>query len=240
MRITDLFEKAEKPAFSFKHLPKFLKAAQAKLADIEQKKENFTGQYNPSNPNEQRLAKEARAQWADMEDGELWVVALCTQCAVESGNFSQREENMKYSARRLRQVFPNISKEKAKELADAGDQAIANHIYDKKSLGNTMAGDGWLFRGRGWIQLTGRYNYTKVGDDIGVNLVANPDLAADDEYINKIAINYFETRVIGKADPFDVEAVTSKVNSAREGLTDRINKFEKAVSQVTNNTGSTA
>ena len=240
MKLSDLLE-AKKSPFKFKHLPKFLKAAQKKLADIEEKKKNFTGEYDPKNPEEKRLAQEARAAWDGMEDSELWVVALCTQCAVESGNFTQREENLKYSASRLREVFPRITAEEAKKLVKGGKKAIANYIYRNKN-GNKDENDGWKYRGRGWIQLTGKENYMRssqsiFGDD---RLVDDPSLAAEDDYINKIAIDYFQRRVIGKADPFDVEAVTGKVNAARVGLQDRINKFEDAVADVTTSTGSAA
>ncbi|MEK9896781.1 MAG: hypothetical protein VW518_10220, partial [Burkholderiaceae bacterium] len=71
-------------------------------------------------------------------------------------------------------------------------------------------------------------------------LVEDPDLAADDEYINQIAIDYFENRVIGKADPFDVSAVTSKINTAKEGLGRRKNKFDTAVAQMKKSSTGTA
>lgn len=245
MKLKDLMEAPAAPKpFQFKHLPKFLEAAKKLIQEIEQNRSEFdsmTGEYKPNNPQAASLAQEARKKWRDMEDREIWIIALVTQCEVESSNFSQREENLKYSAKRLREVFPNISEKKAKELANDGPEAIAKHIYGNKN-GNEGGDDGWLYRGRGWIQLTGKENYANASDRLfgDMTLVEDPDLAADDEYINQIAIDYFENRVIGKADPFDVSAVTSKINTAKEGLGRRKNKFDTAVAQMKKSSTGTA
>ncbi len=102
--------------------------------------------------------------------------------AAETGGLSIAEESGNYSADRLRAVWPSrFSKADAKVYAHK-PQAILNRAYARKDLGNgpESSGDGWRYRGRSFLQTTGRYNYRRVGELIGVDLVNNPDLLAQD------------------------------------------------------------
>lgn len=97
------------------------------------------------------------------------------QMATETGGFLRLDENLNYSAKRLRQIFPKrVSAEQALELANKPEK-IANHVYNRADLGNTKPGDGWKFRGSGYIQLTGRFNFKKRGDMLGLDFIGNPE-----------------------------------------------------------------
>jgi len=95
-----------------------------------------------------------------------------------------------------------------------------------KILGNTKAGDGAKYKGRGYIQITGRYNYGIAGKAVGVDLVSNPKLAASHEIAAKIAVWYWKLRVQPNVDNFnDVNAVTKPINPGLRGLEDRKENF---------------
>lgn len=92
----------------------------------------------------------------------------------------------------------------------------------RKDLGNTEPGDGKLFAGRGIFQLTGRANYKKYGDILGIDLIADPDKAADPEIALRIACEYWKARKINVcADQDDIVAVTKKINGGTNGIADR-------------------
>jgi predicted chitinase len=96
-----------------------------------------------------------------------------------------------------------------------------------RSLGNTEAGDGERYKGRGYIQLTGRYNYRRAGEALGLPLEAYPELAEQPHIAAKIAIWYWEWRVRPAVNNFaDVRAVTRPINPGLNGLPDRREKFQ--------------
>jgi putative chitinase len=92
----------------------------------------------------------------------------------------------------------------------------------RKDLGNTETGDGFRYRGRGIFQLTGRANYKKYGDSLGIDLVGNPDLAAQPDVALKIACEYWKSRKLNAlADKDDCVAITKKINGGLNGIADR-------------------
>ena len=96
-----------------------------------------------------------------------------------------------------------------------------------RTLGNTQAGDGVRYKGRGYIQLTGRYNYRRAGEALGLPLEAHPELAEQPHIAAKIAIWYWEWRVRPRVTNFaDVRAVTRPINPGLKGLPDRREKFQ--------------
>ena len=106
-----------------------------------------------------------------------------------------------------------------------------------KILGNTRPGDGAKYKGRGFIQITGKYNYKKAGEAIGVDLVKNPKLAEDPAIAAKIAVWYWKTRVQPNVtDWHDIKSVTDPINPGLRGLPDRLEKFKKYL--YAQNTGS--
>jgi len=96
-----------------------------------------------------------------------------------------------------------------------------------KILGNTKAGDGAKYKGRGYIQITGRYNYGIAGKAIGIDLVNNPKLAEKPSVAAKIAIWYWKLRVQPNVDDFsNVRDVTKPINPGLRGLEDRESNFD--------------
>jgi putative chitinase len=116
---------------------------------------------------------------------------VLAQVKAES-NFTPRSENLNYSAERLLAVFPRYFRniEDAEAVVNQGPQAIGNRIYGGR-MGNA-ADEGYTYRGRGYIQLTGKDNYERYGALIGEDLVADPDKANDPDVARKLAIAYLK------------------------------------------------
>ncbi|UPG91581.1 peptidoglycan-binding protein [Luteibacter aegosomaticola] len=151
------------------------------------------------------------------------------QMTVESGNFKSMDENLNYSGDRLHAVFPGRNGMNtvadANKVAAGGPEAIANKIYGgdwgEDNLGNTQPGDGWKFHGRGFVQLTGRDNYDKAANGLGMDLVHHPELAADRDNAAKIAVYYWQSRVIPKGHETDVDNACHDINGGHKGLPER-------------------
>lgn len=152
------------------------------------------------------------------------------QCKEETGNFTRFDENLNYQGSALWQLFPHhfISEDEAMTFAHQPER-IANRIYARKELGNVNQGDGWKFRGRGMIQLTGRALYEAfkqyclndhavTGDD-AFDFINNPDLLAILPYSLISAAWYFDqhkdwTTCDAGVDRNTIERLTRRVNGA--------------------------
>lgn len=145
------------------------------------------------------------------------VANIMAQMQAESRGDATKQENLNYSAERLMQVFPN----KFSSLADAravvagGPEAIGNRIYGGR-MGNA-ADEGYLYRGRGLIQLTGKNNYEKYGKMLGIDLVGNPDMASDPVVAQKIAAMYFSQAQARGTDLTDIRQVGKAVGYVDHG-----------------------
>lgn len=128
-------------------------------------------------------------------------------------NFKPRSESLHYSASRLCQVFPShfSSVQDAAACIAQGPEAVGNRIYGGR-MGNAPD-EGYMYRGRGYIQLTGKAEYARMSKLIGIDLVQNPDLANKPEVAAKIAVAYIKDRMHGK-DLTDPNAVTAAVDPA--------------------------
>ena len=154
------------------------------------------------------------------------------QCAHESATFSVMRENLNYSAKGLQSIFgkyfPNEALIKQYERQP---EKIANRVYaNRMGNGDEASGDGWRFRGRGYIQLTGKDNYKAFSTSIGEDCVANPDLVAT-KYPLASAGFFFQKNNLwaicdGGATEDVVTKVTKRVNGGTHGLPDRIAKFK--------------
>lgn len=148
------------------------------------------------------------------------------QMQVESGGFARMSEGLGYSGSRLLEVFPGRNGmntlAEANKIAAGGPEVIANEIYGgawgKKNLGNTEPGDGWTFHGRGYVQLTGRAGYEKMGKELGLDLVNHPELAEDKDVAARIAIQYWKDRVQANGHQTDVDAACKDINGGHNGL----------------------
>jgi putative chitinase len=162
-------------------------------------------------------------QTSGILDGANRLFYFLAQLGHESNGLTVREENLNYSASRLMQVWPShfASLDVAKKYEYKPEQ-LANLVYGGR-MGNTDDGDGYKYRGRGYIQLTGRDTYRQIGKIVGIDLEGNPDLASQVATAPKIACAFWTWKNINPAcDNADFTAVTQKINGGTNGLSDRL------------------
>jgi putative chitinase len=150
------------------------------------------------------------------------VAHLMAQLCYESAYFTRLEENLNYtSGWRIGLIWPRL-RARAQELAGR-PAALANAAYaNKLGNGGEASGDGWRYRGRGLIQLTGRENYRRYSAAALVDLEANPDLAADPEVAVVVALAYWrEHNCNAAADCDNSAAVSLLINGAGAGMRER-------------------
>ena len=163
----------------------------------------------------------------------LRLAHFLAQCGHESGGFRATQENLNYSAKGLNGIFKKYFPTEAAAAAYARNpQKIANKVYgNRMGNGDEASGDGYKFRGRGYIQLTGKDNYTAFGKAIGEDICANPDKVAS-QYALLSAAWFFSKNGLHKmADGGSTDAVvtsiTKRVNGGTIGLADRIKHFKE-------------
>jgi len=153
------------------------------------------------------------------------------QCGHESGGFRVVNENLNYSAKGLQGIFKKYFPTAVlAEQYQRKPEKIANRVYaSRMGNGDEASGEGFKFRGRGYIQLTGKQNYTAFGKAIGIDIAANPDLVAS-KYPLLSAAWFFSKNCLGKckdASDASVLAVTKCVNGGTIGLADRQKHFKE-------------
>ena len=162
--------------------------------------------------------------------------AFIGQCAHESMNFTKLEENMNYSAEGLMKTWPSRfpTLESAKPY-HRNPEKIANKVYaGRMGNGPEETGEGWLYHGRGLIQLTGKDNYTLAGDALGMDFVHSPDYVLVPKYAALTAGWYWNKRQLNKeADAKDFTGMTKKINGGTIGLDDRIAHIKHAQEVLT-------
>ena len=165
------------------------------------------------------------------------VAHFLSQCAHESGGFKRLEENLNYSAKALRAVFGRYFGPAPKRDADEyhrKPEMIANYVYmdefRKYKMGNVNEGDGWLFRGRGLKQLTGRENYTRFGKSIGMTAEEAAEYVATPAGAIESACWFWDTNNLNDiADTDNVVKMTKKINGGNIGLEDRQKRYKHAM-----------
>ena len=156
--------------------------------------------------------------------------AFIGQCGHESNNFRTLEENLYYSANALMRVWPSRfpDNDVAEKYANKPEK-IANKVYAGR-MGNTEDGDGWKYHGRGLIQLTGKDNYTRCGEALGIDLVNNPDLLLEPEFAAASAGWFWRKHGLNQlADLGDWVAITKRINGGIHGIDDRVARTNKAL-----------
>jgi putative chitinase len=162
----------------------------------------------------------------------LRLAHFLAQCGHESGAFKAVNENLNYSAAGLKQIFPKYFPGNLNELYARNPSKIASRVYaNRMENGNEASMDGWKFRGRGYIQLTGKSNYTAFAKFIGEDTISNPDLVAT-KYPLASAAFFFDSNKLWSicdrgADDATVTSVTKRVNGGTIGLADRIKHFRE-------------
>ena len=166
------------------------------------------------------------------------IAGFVAQCAHESNNFNSLEENLNYSEDALKKIFGRYfgtggTKRNAKEYA-RNPEKIANYVYQDEfrssKMGNTKAGDGWLFRGRGLKQLTGRENYTNFGKSIGMTAEQAAEYVATEKGAIESACWFWNAKKLNAvADSGDIVKMTKIINGGDIGLADRKKRYEAAI-----------
>jgi len=162
--------------------------------------------------------------------------AFIAQCGHECGNFRILEENLNYRAETLMKLWPKRfpTLEFANEYA-RNPKKIANMVYANR-MGNRdeASGDGYRFRGRGCIQLTGHANYYHAGQALGEDFVMQPELVATPMYAALSAGFFWNTHKLNVlADNKDIKMMTKKINGGFIGLADREKHYNQALAVLT-------
>jgi putative chitinase len=163
----------------------------------------------------------------------LRLAHFLAQCGHESGGFRATQENLNYSAKGLNGIFRKYFPTEASAAAYARQPAkIASKVYGgRMGNGPESTGEGYKFRGRGYIQLTGKENYTAFGKAIGEDIISNPDVVAS-KYALLSAAWFFSKNGLhrmadeGSSDQV-VTKITKRVNGGTIGLPDRIKHFKE-------------
>lgn len=163
----------------------------------------------------------------------LRLAHFLAQCGHESGGFRLVQENLNYGAKGLLGLFKKYFPDEAKaKLYERKPEKIANLIYGgRMGNGAEATGEGWKYHGRGYIQLTGKDNYTAFTKSIGEDCVASPDLVAT-KYPLASAAWFFSKNGLHKmadagATDDVVTKITKRVNGGTIGLADRIKHFKE-------------
>jgi putative chitinase len=166
-------------------------------------------------------------------DSALRLAHFLAQCGHESGGFRLTKENLNYSAKGLNGIFKKYFPTEAAAAAYARQpEKIANKVYGgRMGNGPEASGDGAKFCGRGYIQLTGKDNYTAFGKSIGEDVCANPQVVAE-KYALLSAAWFFNKNGLhkmadGGATDAVVTSITKRVNGGTIGLPDRIKHFKE-------------
>jgi len=166
------------------------------------------------------------------------MAAFLAQVAHESGQLARLSENLNYSAKRLMQVWPSRfpTLEKARNY-EKNPEKLANYVYaGRLGNGDEASGDGWRFRGRGLIQLTGRGNYRAAGQGIGLPLEEQSDLLGQPEAAALSAAWFWKSHGLNELaddrsndnDNEDFKTITKRINGGTVGLQERIAFWKRA------------
>ena len=180
------------------------------------------------------------------------VAAFLAQTSHESGGYTMLSENLNYKAATLAACWPNRfavlgpdkkpkKDEKGKNIPTAvansiagKPELIANLVYsDRMGNGPAESGEGFAFRGRGLKQLTGKDNYARCGQSLGVDLVGNPDLLLEPMYAARSAGWFWKANNLASyADKGDLEGMTKRINGGLIGYAERKAKYDKVLAAM--------
>lgn len=153
----------------------------------------------------------------------LRVAGWLAQCAHESNNFRNLVENLNYSQDGLLKTFPKYFTTLEAAIYARKPEKIANRVYQAR-MGNAseLSGDGWKYRGRGLIQLTGKAQYKAYSQVSHVDVLENPDLVATPEHAAMTAAWFWKTNGLNDlADSRDIIGMSKRVNGGTNGLEHR-------------------
>jgi putative chitinase len=166
----------------------------------------------------------------DVGNNSLRVAAFLAQIAQESGRLRRLEENLNYSAKGLLAIWPKRFTEPLALAYARKPEKIANRVYaDRLGNGPEESGDGWKYRGRGFIQLTGKSNYRAFEQASCHQVVNCPDWLLEPEPAAESAAWFFASRGLNEiADTDDIDRVSKLVNGGAHGLAERREYYRRA------------
>jgi putative chitinase len=164
-------------------------------------------------------------------DTPLELSHFLAQCAHESGNFKAVTENLNYSADGLKKIFPKYFSGTLNEQYARNPEKIASRVYGgRMGNGDETTKDGWKYRGRGYIQLTGKANYQEFDKFVDDDITNNPDLVATKYPLLSAAWFFHKNKLNEISAKGDTDAVvtsvTKRVNGGTIGIIDRIKHFK--------------
>lgn len=159
------------------------------------------------------------------------IAGFVGQCQHESLNFTVLQENLNYSAVGLTRTWPSRFNAELATLYARNPGMIASSVYaDRMGNGDEASGEGWIYRGRGLIQLTGKQMYVLCGFALEVDLVQEPDLLLQEKYAVLSAGWYWWNNDLNRfCDKQDWRGLTRAINGGYNGLDDRLKKIDKVL-----------
>jgi putative chitinase len=157
--------------------------------------------------------------------------AFISQVGHESAQLTAVVENLNYSAQALQKTWPSRFSAEVASACARQPEKIANIAYASR-MGNGApgSGDGWKYRGRGLIQVTGKSNYQKCGDALGLDLITKPELLQEPMNAAMSAAWFWYANGLNPlADAGDLQTITRKINGGLNGYADRAEIFERAL-----------
>jgi putative chitinase len=158
------------------------------------------------------------------------IARFIAQCGHESNDFSVRSENLNYSTQGLLKTFRKYFDESTAPAYARRPEKIANRVYaNRMSNGNEASGDGWKFRGRGIIQLTGKANYRTCSEDLfqDERLLANPETVAEPNMALQSALWFWNKNKLNAIS--DMVLLTRRINGGQHGLADRQSRYSHSI-----------
>lgn len=172
------------------------------------------------------------AQYYDMFENPNRVAGFLAQIAHESGGFNFVKENLNYSAAGLRKTFKKyFPTDELAQQYQRNPEKIANRVYaNRMGNGDEQSGDGFKFRGRGLIQLTGKHNYTKFSQDLGISLDETVQyLETPNGAVSSAGWFWDNNKLNQYCDKNDFVTLTKRINGGTIGLEDRKHHYELAL-----------
>lgn len=171
------------------------------------------------------------------------MASFLAQTGYESGQYNRLEENLNFTtAARLTKVWPKRFPDEASAMPYVNNPSrLANMVYaNRMGNGDAQSNDGYRFRGRGIIQLTGRSNYDSAGDAMGVDLVNAPELLSEPKWAALSAAWYWQSRGLNELaddrthddDLEDFARITRRINGGVVGLKDRFDLFKRVYAEL--------
>lgn len=167
-------------------------------------------------------------------NNERRLAAFFAQIGHESAGLSRTVENLNYSKGGLLNVFKKYFTDETAALYAHKPERIANRVYaNRMGNGDESSGDGFRYRGRGFIQLTGKFNYSKISEYFGEDFVKNPDLLLEPVWMALAAAWFWSINDLNQlADNGDTLVITKRINGGTHGLLDRTNRYDTAVAAL--------